>query len=75
MFDTIPVFVADFLDGAIAWVYSFQSTFEPTVILGKNYWNAQCSTLNAELDGWWRDHLCIHAYISFLSCLLVSVTT
>ena len=35
MFDTLPRFAVDFLDSAIAWVYSFQPTFEPTVILGK----------------------------------------
>jgi hypothetical protein len=34
MFDTLPRFAVDFLDSAIAWVYSFQPTFEPTVILG-----------------------------------------
>ena len=36
MLDTIPVPVAKFLDGAIAWVYSFQPILEPTVVLGKN---------------------------------------
>ena len=51
MFDTIPVFVADFLDGAIAWVYSFQPTLEPTVVLGKYCSNSQHHTIIAEHDG------------------------
>jgi hypothetical protein len=46
MLDTLPPFAINTLDKIIAWIYSFQPIFEPTVVLGKYDNNSMDEMLN-----------------------------